>query len=75
MPDLKHYVKKRGLYFSLDELPFSYATTNEKLLEAILHFDQKIYIKRVDEFLEKINYLQDGKSAERAVDFILSKIQ
>jgi len=75
VPDLDFYTEQRGTYFPLDELPFSYATTNAALLKEIEGFDHQRYIKRVDEFLKKINYLEDGKSAERAVDFIVSKMQ
>ena len=71
VPDLDRYVKRRGLYFSMDEMPFPYATTTDMLLKEIERFDQEQYSKRCDEFLQRINYLDDGKSAERIVDFII----
>ena len=37
-------------------------------------FDSESYIEKVNEFVRKINYMDDGKSAERVVDFLLEKM-
>ena len=74
VPDLEHYEKQRGLYFSMEELPFPYAKTTEDLLKCMEEFDADTYKEKVDAFVKKINYLDDGKSAARVVDFLLEKM-
>jgi len=74
VPDLEYYIKKRGLYFNVDELPFPYSLDNDQLIEQIKTFDSDKYKADVDAFIERIGYLADGHSAERVVDFLISKM-
>lgn len=74
VPDLEQYESQRGLYFSMEELPFPYAKTTEELLKCMEDFDSESYIEKVNAFVRKINYMDDGKSAERVVDFLLEKM-
>ena len=74
VPDLEYYIKKRGLYFNVDELPFPYSLDNDQLIEQIKTFDSEKYKADVDAFIERIGYLADGHSAERVVDFLISKM-
>lgn len=75
VPDLEHYIEKRGMYFTMEELPFPYAKTTEELMNVMENFDSKCYIKDVDDFVKKIGYLDDGKSSKRIVDFLESKME
>ncbi len=74
VPDLKYYLKKRGLYFKMEDLPFPYSLTNDELNEQIGSFDQEDYSRRVDAFIEKIGYLADGHASERIVDFLIEQM-
>ena len=74
VPDLDQYLKSRGLYFTMEELPFPYARTTEELITCMKEFDQRAYEGKVDQFIEKIGCINDGKSAKRIVDFLIEKM-
>lgn len=69
VPDLDDYIKKEGLNFKMEELPFIYAKTNDELEEAIINFDNKLYNRRIDAFFELVGLNETGKSCE-----IISKL-
>ncbi len=73
-PDLDYYIKKRGLYFNVDELPFPCSLDNDQLVQQIREFDSEQYKADVQAFIDRIDYLADGHSAERVVDFLISKM-
>lgn len=75
VPDLEDYLKIRGLYFKLEELPFPYARTADELCRCIEEFDQAGYEQGVQRFLGKIGYLADGQAARRTVDFLVQKMK
>ena len=75
VPDLDQYLKSRGLYFQMEDLPFPYARTTEELIGCMKNFDQDAYAKKVDQFIEKIGCINDGKSAKRIVDFLIEKMK
>jgi len=74
VPDLDFYLKKRGLYFEVEDLPFPHSLTTDELIEQIKSFDQDAYTLKVQQFIDKIGYLADGHSAERIVDFLIEKM-
>ena len=74
VPDIDEYIKSRGMYFDLDELPFPYARTTDKLMEVMSSFDEPAYIEKVNSFVKRIGYLDDGQSAKRIVDFLEEKM-
>lgn len=74
VPDLDYYTDKRGLYFTMEELPFPYAKSTEELKQRMDELDEEAYREKVNAFIKRINYLDDGKSAERIVDFLESKM-
>ena len=75
VPDLDKYLKKRGMYFKMEELPFPYAKTTDELIERIRNFDEELYQKKTEQFIEQIGCINDGKSAERIVDFLIQKMK
>lgn len=74
VPDLDKYLESRGMYFEMEELPFSYARTTEDLITCMKKFDSEAYAKKVEQFIQKLDYLADGKAAERTVDFLIEKM-
>ncbi len=75
VPDLDYYIESRGMYFTMEELPFPYARTTEELAGCIRNFDREDYVRRVDAFIERLGYIADGKSSERIVDFLIEKMK
>lgn len=69
--DLNEYIADRGiLMFKKEEIPFSVACNNDELVENILNFEQEIYEKKVDKFIEKTGIMEDGHASERVVELI-----
>ena len=75
VPDLDKYIESRGMYFEMDELPFPYARTNEEFMQNLEQFDEAAYRDKVDAFVKKIGYIDDGQSAKRIVDFLIEKME
>ena len=75
VPDLEEYMENRGMYYTMEQLPFPYAGTTDALIEEIAGFDGAAYAAKSKEFLEFIGYKADGHAAERIVDFLIKKIR
>ena len=69
--DLEEY--DRGCYFKIETLPFSFSRTNEELTEKIRDFDQKEYDAKLSAFYAELELCEDGKAAQRTVDYLLEK--
>lgn len=74
VPDLDHYIESRGMYFEMDELPFPYARNNDEFMKNLEQFDEPLYRQKVDAFVKKIGYMDDGQAAKRIVDFLIEKM-
>ncbi len=75
-PDFEHYQNvERGLYFSMDELPFKTSETFTDLLKHIDEFNEEEYIKNVEKMLVDIGDVDDANSTKRVVEYILSDMQ
>lgn len=73
--DLTEYTDNdRELYFSLNELPFSFAADQEKLCADIECFSAENYEKRCEEFRNRIGFDDGGRGAEFISKVILDKI-
>ena len=68
--DIEEYNKERGFYYSLYDTPFSIAKNNGELLDAIDKFNEEQYKTKVKEFLDEKGSVEDGKAAEKIVEFI-----
>ncbi|BAK46094.1 hypothetical protein CXIVA_01270 [Clostridium sp. SY8519] len=75
VPDLEEYQEKRGMYYTMEQLPFPYAKTTDDLIAVMRQFDAEQYQKDIDKFLELIGYHADGQAAKRIVDFLISKME
>lgn len=65
--------KERGLYFTLEDLPFSLAQTNEVLISLIEKFDRESYQDRVNAFHKKTGNFEVGKASEIITNRILKE--
>ena len=73
-PDLSHYKNvERGFYYDLESLPFPISTTFEELIRNISSFSKATYEEKVSNFIEEQKFMDDGCSAEKIVDYILSE--
>lgn len=71
VPDLDEYTnEERGTYFTVDELPFLYATNNGELSNAILEFNEKIYKEKGRAFLEKCVIYNNGTAASQIAEIV-----
>lgn len=68
--DYEELKRTKDYYFSLEELPFSLAFSNEELMEHIRTFDPAAYEKKCDAYLERIQYFDTGHAAEAVVEFV-----
>ncbi|MCM3568224.1 CDP-glycerol glycerophosphotransferase family protein [Neobacillus mesonae] len=76
MPDLPDYLKNdRKLYFDIEELPYSYARTNQELLENINGFNDKKYERDILNMLTKINSYDDGNASARLLNKIENELK
>ena len=64
----------RGMYYTMEQLPFPYAKTTDALIGEIERFDGAAYAKKSAEFLDFIGYKADGHASERIVDFLIEKM-
>lgn len=73
IPDLEEYINQdRKLYFDIKQLPFINTKSTTDLLEKIINFDEKIYNKELDIFLDGIGSFEHGDSCEKIVERINS---
>lgn len=68
--DLERYNTNTGFYYPLEETPFPVCQSHEQLIEKIEKFDYDLFLKRVEQFLEEKQSVDDGNSAKRIVDWI-----
>lgn len=72
--DLKVYVdRERELYFSLEELPFSLAQSEEELTGQIRSFDAEKYRENCQNFMMRVGMEEDGLGAKVLADIIQEK--
>lgn len=70
-PDRYEYINgERELLIDYDALPFTISETNEQLAKSIICFDNELYVKNVDAFMDKYDVHEDGHAGERAARFI-----
>ena len=72
MQDIKEYQHElRGFYLDIHkDLPGNIYETEKEMLEDIVK--DRFDYKRLDEFNERFNYLEDGKGAKRVVDILFT---
>lgn len=68
--DLINYNKERGLYFSIDELPFTSALNDAALIRNIENFSEEDYLEKVEEFFDRVELIETGKASRMVVQKI-----
>jgi CDP-glycerol glycerophosphotransferase len=72
--DYEQYKKERDFYFDLFSLPFPCAMNSNELLEKILCFDTKFYLRSLQEYFQKVGIVRDGTAAKKVVDRIITEL-
>ena len=73
--DISLYNDERGFYYPLETTPFPIATNNDELEKNILNFDNSLYKKNLEKFLDEKGCVEDGYASKRIVDFIKNMIE
>jgi CDP-glycerol glycerophosphotransferase len=72
--DIANYKKERNFYFDIFSLPFPIAQSMDELIRNIGAIDNEVYLQKIDAFLQKTDFFNDGKASMRAVDRIIEEI-
>ena len=73
---IDNYVnQERGIYFDIEELPFTLSKNQNELFSNVLCFDNNDYRRKIDCFFDSIGNVEDGHASERIVDLILKSLQ
>lgn len=73
--DLEEYIKDRGFYFDIFNLPYPIAKSNEELFEIIEKFEYKQYHKELTKFLNELQIKETGNASEAIVNRIKENIR
>ena len=74
-PDLDHYKNvERGFYCDIESLPFPIATDFNTLIDKIRYFENETYQNAVDVLIKEFGYVDDEKSSERVVKYIIETV-
>lgn len=73
--DYVNYQNMRGLYYPLEDTPFSIAANNEELTKNIAVFDETVYKEKVREFLENKGSVENGNAANRVAELIIKCVE
>lgn len=74
--DINAYKENRGEFmWNEDELPFKVAENNDELINNLINFNYKQYIKKADEFMQKYNIVEDGRASKKVVKEIETYVE
>ncbi len=71
--DIDEYRKDRNFHIELDSLPFSIAVNNKELVCNISSYDERKYIERLEEFMNRYGVKDNIDSAKSIAELINSK--
>jgi CDP-glycerol glycerophosphotransferase len=72
--DYDSYKDERGVYFSIDKIPFLMAENNDQLVNNILSFNAEAYNEKLDDFIRLTGAHESGNASKLVVDEIYNKI-
>ena len=64
-PDRKNYEEERGVYLSLENTPFPFAESTERLVDNVLSFDEEAYVAGLRDFMKEVQHVVPHNSAEQ----------
>lgn len=72
--DLDNYIKERGFYIDIHELPFILSQNNQELLEKIINFNEEKYLSNIHGFIKKLGIKENGNASEILAEKIMQII-
>lgn len=72
--DYEVYLKERGLYFDLRNLPFRFSETSDELAENIERINLETYQEGCARFMREQGFYDDGRASEKVVEWISSRL-
>jgi CDP-glycerol glycerophosphotransferase len=73
--DYEEMKQTKDYYFTLEELPFSLSFNNDELVKNIENFDYEEYLSRCKNYVDEIEYFDDGNASKAVVGVITCKIK
>lgn len=73
-PDLEEYQKNRGLYYSIEQTPFSYSGDMQMLIRNIKKFDENKYRDDIQNFLKRVGCMEQGSACDTIIGFIAEQM-
>ncbi len=73
--DIDLYNNERGFCYPLETTPFPIAVEKYQLNKNVSEFDEKQYLKKLEDFLLEKGCIEDGHASERVVNKILEEMQ
>lgn len=73
--DIEMYKQDRDFYFDIANLPYPLAENNQELFYNIRNFNEEIYLKNLDKFMERLNICENGYASEKVVERIKNIIE
>lgn len=73
--DKNEYIKERGLYIPLEDLPGPICETSDEIISALknIKLTEKKYAKTYSDFIKKFACHDDGNASKRVADLIFNK--
>lgn len=69
-PDLKSYKEEQGFYTPVEDWPFPFSETNDKLFENILKFDSGKYINAVKKHHMDLSSYENGTATKKLCEIL-----
>ncbi len=73
--DYECYKEERGLYYTLEELPFPKAYSNDEIENALTYMNSPQYTQNVNEFEKMLGIIRNGSSSLDVADLIIRQIE
>jgi len=72
--DYEKYQEERGrLLWEMEKLPFGLARNNEELQQVIGKFKMEDYQRKLQQFFDDVELMEDGRASERMVSFLKNR--
>ncbi len=73
-PDIKEYLdNERDFYLEYDKWPYPHAQTPMELYDCVTTYDEELYKRKMEEFLNESGNYDDGHSAQRVAKWIADR--
>lgn len=73
--DLEAYTNGRSFYYDIRELPYPIAESDVELRSIIMNYNQDEYLKRLNNFFNKIGVLEKGTASKCVADYIIKNVK